>query len=160
MRENKTAHNPHTIREILKNLSLNLQRINERNMKKILILIVSFYAVLMWSSSILANSHISCMLNYGTEVNNDLDTVDYTETSRGRRIPARPVQCNISVENGVSFIGFNYEISTFEIYDCYGSCIASFNEERDFVETLINLTGDLELRFHTDGHLLRGFVTL
>ena len=108
----------------------------------------------------MANSHISCMLNYGNEVNNDLDTVDYTETSRGRRIPARPVQCNISVENGVSFIGFNDEISTFEIYDCYGNCMASFNEESDFVETFFNLTGDFEVRFQTDGHLLRGFVTM
>lgn len=89
------------------------------------------------------------------------DMRDIDDKNKGRRIPPRPIYCVINVENGVNITGMDDSpIIVFEIYDCYGSCIASFNEERDFVETLFNLTGDLEVRFHTDGHLLRGFVTL
>ncbi len=155
---------PHKRIEMIKfsssNFALRKQNPNVK-MKKILTLLI--LVGLLNVTRTFAEMKVSCTVNVENVSPDTLDCGNNprpTDPRRESRIPARPVQCNISVENGVSFIGFNYEISAFEIYDCYGSCIASFNEERDFVETLFNLTGDFEVRFHTDGHLLRGFVTL
>lgn len=78
------------------------------------------------------------------------------------RLPARPINCTISTETGVSIPGVSTsEILSFEIYDESGElCLASFNDEMEFVSFLFSLEGEYVIRFVTENKSYTGYISL
>jgi len=52
------------------------------------------------------------------------------------------------------------EIQSFDVFDEYGTLIASFNDETSFVSFIFSLTGCYEVAFYTSDYIFRGWITL
>lgn len=77
--------------------------------------------------------------------------------SWSKRMPSAPVMCVIS-ENGITIEGVDSgEITSYEVYDEDGSCVASYSSERDFISFLYNTDMDVELRLYADGYVYSGW---
>lgn len=77
------------------------------------------------------------------------------------RMPTRPVLCNISVEDGVTFCdGSGPDIISYEIKDADNNPVAVTSDEADFVQTLFSLSGDFVVLFCTDEYVYYGHVNL
>lgn len=80
----------------------------------------------------------------------------------GNRLPARRVMCTIG-DDGVRIDGYIAEddILSYEVWDTSGEvCVASFTDERDFINGLKLLHGDYQVRFAVADYLFIGYITL
>lgn len=79
----------------------------------------------------------------------------------GRRTPPIPLICSISNTTGLSIIGCDEDIITFEIWDITSeNCLASFANESDFVDYLFAQCGEFILKFETEDYLFHGYIII
>lgn len=80
--------------------------------------------------------------------------------NRGERMPQQPIVCSISNDSGISLP--NYfdvsEISSFEIWN-QNTCIASFIDQKDFIDMIFSLKGEYQLIFRFKNYLLSGYIS-
>lgn len=78
----------------------------------------------------------------------------------GRRIPPKPICCTISTE-GISVAGLSEDIITYEVWDETSEiCLASFNEEQEFLDFLFNQSGEFQILFITENYCISGNVII
>lgn len=86
---------------------------------------------------------------------------DDEDTHKGNRIPARHLECTVSIDAGVFIPSVDSsEIISYEIYDSTGNQTAIFSMEEDFVEYFFTLHGDYIIRFNTISRSFIGQVSL
>lgn len=84
------------------------------------------------------------------------------DKENGNRLPARRVMCTIG-DDGVRIDGYIAEddILSYEVWDASGEvCVASFADERDFINGLKLMYGDYQVRFAVADYLFIGYITL
>ena len=81
----------------------------------------------------------------------------------GKRIPSRPIVCTITPQ-GISFPdSFNIEVVAYEVWSiAEEATMASFSEEKDFLEYLFNspADSDLQIRLITPEYKLIGTLSI
>lgn len=78
----------------------------------------------------------------------------------GSRMPPRPLPILISQE-GLSIPDINNdEITLYEVIDEYGTCLATFTTEAEFISFIFMNEGTIEIRFHLDEYILQGYLSL
>lgn len=92
----------------------------------------------------------------------DPDNPDNTvNNNKGNRKPQAPLYCNISVENGVTVNRIDIEdITSFEIYDCNGILINSFDNQWDFISSLFSMNGEVIIKLSTSESSYTGSIYL
>lgn len=81
--------------------------------------------------------------------------------NKGNRIPQAPLYCKISIENGISINRIDTEdIISFEIYDCNGILINSFDNQWDFISTLYSMNGEVIIKLSTSESSYTGSLCL
>ncbi len=119
--------------------------------------------------SILLFTILSPVTVYAEQTTMFLDKVQLDDTGRqiepkpnGNRLPARRVMCTIG-DDGVRIDGYIAEddILSYEVWDASGEvCVASFADERDFINGLKLMYGDYQVRFAVADYLFIGYITL
>ncbi|MDE6096462.1 MAG: hypothetical protein K2G52_09770 [Muribaculaceae bacterium] len=82
------------------------------------------------------------------------------DKQRGERMPQQPIVCSISKDSGIT-IKNNFdisEISSFEIWN-QNTCIASFIDQKDFIDMIFSLKGEYQLIFRFKNYLLSGYIS-
>lgn len=80
--------------------------------------------------------------------------------TEGRRIPPKPIYCIISPE-GISVAGLSEDIITYEVWNETSEiCLASFNEEQEFLDFLFNQSGEFQILFITENYCISGNVII
>lgn len=100
--------------------------------------------------------------NGGDNEDGDNDGKNYPP-GRGKRIPPRPVWCEISQSTGVLIGGISREseILSYEIIDAgNNSSVAILCDEISFMEVLFSLKGEYKIVFMTAGSTFQGYVCL
>lgn len=79
----------------------------------------------------------------------------------GRRIPPRPIQCTIDPESGLIIPSLDKsDIELYEIYSDDNICLISTEDEQEFIDTLLSLTGTIEINIHTADYSYIGDVII
>ncbi len=94
-----------------------------------------------------------------TEGNDDDDEHQKGDTSKWRRIPARPANCTISIDR-VYIDGEAVAIESFEVRDAEGNIVAIFSDEKAFISFIFSAEGEFELIFHLPSRTLHGFISI
>lgn len=110
-------------------------------------------------AAISAADNTSYTVNMRKESNNTTWTNEQWG-SEGRRIPPKPIYCTISSE-GIYVAGLSEDIMTYEIWNETSEiCLASFNEENDFLNFLFNQSGEFQIIFITENYCISGYITI
>lgn len=76
------------------------------------------------------------------------------------RIPSKSVMVSINPQNGVTIEGLESPILLYEIWGTDGNPVLIIDNEFEFVDFIMNLTGEYEVRFHTEAYVYIGYVEL
>lgn len=114
---------------------------------------------IMFPVSVLAADNVSYTVTMQKEPNNQTGH-NKQESPEGRRIPPKPICCTISTE-GISVAGLSEDIITYEVWDETSEiCLASFNEEQEFLDFLFNQSGEFQILFITENYCISGNVII
>lgn len=134
-------------------------------MRKIMTSLTFFLLLLTYSGKAQVISGNGGNLNYSHSIYVQLwpsfnDKSEPDETPKGDRKPARRLVGEIG--NGwVKIEGVDEtEILSYEINDSDGCFVASFGAPYEFTEALFSLSGEYEVRFHTESYVYVGYVEL
>lgn len=110
-------------------------------------------------AAISAADNTSYTVNMRKESNNTTWTNEQWG-SEGRRILPKPIYCTISSE-GIYVAGLSDDIINYEIWNETSEiCLASFNEENDFLNFLFNQSGEFQIIFITENYCISGYITI
>lgn len=109
--------------------------------------------------SVLAADNTSYTVTMRKEPNNTTWTNEQEEPER-RRIPPKPIYCTISPEE-ISVAGLSEDIITYEVWNETSEiCLASFNEEQEFLDFLFNQSGEFQITFVTENYCISGYISI
>ncbi|MDE6074461.1 MAG: hypothetical protein K2J42_08925 [Muribaculaceae bacterium] len=79
--------------------------------------------------------------------------------NNGRRTAPRPIHITISTTDGVSIPNVDKsEVSSYEIYDNDGYCLASYINDKDFARHIFSTDGILQIKLLMKDRLLIGWI--
>lgn len=114
---------------------------------------------IMFPVSVLAADSVSYTVTMQKEPNYQTGH-NKQEEPEGRRIPPKPIYCTISPE-GISVAGLSEDIITYEVWDeTLEICLASFNEEQEFLDFLFSQSGEFQITFVTENYCISGYISI
>lgn len=98
---------------------------------------------------------------YSSMISDESEKIPDENTGVYHRIPSRPIQCSISVDDGVTFCDDSTpDIISYEIKDTNDNTVAVTGDEADFVQTLLSLTGDYHIMLRSCEYMYYGEIFL
>lgn len=114
---------------------------------------------LLIPNSINAENNTSITISMQRQPNPQSEHNEQYQTE-GRRIPPKPIYCTISPE-GISVAGLSEDIITYEVWNETSEiCLASFNEEQEFLDFLFNQSGEFQIAFVTENYCISGYISI
>ncbi len=107
-------------------------------------------------SSFAGTTPISIVMN---EIGHGEEDIEYP--NKGHRIPSKPIECTIDLDNHRIELTTSEFITTYELWEEDGTYpIATCASDSEFVEFLSVLSGEYQLRLVGEEHVYIGYLEL